>query len=455
MWLVDNQTVETKINPVIAIVGRPNVGKSTLFNRILGRKRALVHNLPGVTRDRLEEKAVWHFQKKKVKVSILDTGGVGEGTFAQEIESQVAAALQSADAAVIVFDAQTGPTVEDREVVEKFRRSGLLKRIPVFCALNKTDSERQLDDLSEFYELGFDSFIPVSAEHNRGVETLMDEVLERLNIEGKLDSAYVTEAELQEEERIPRVAIVGKPNVGKSTLTNAMLGEERMIVSNIAGTTVDSIDSKITVGDHQFILIDTAGVRRKSKTEQGVEVLSVLQTKKALERADVALLVVDGEVGPTDQDEKIGSLIDEVGCSVVIVVNKWDLIDQRFKPEMAAEHIRSKMGYLKWAPILLTSAKKRRGFEDLPELIDDILTKRRRRISTSELTEWVQANTIAHNPFDAKFYMMSQVSTNPPTFLCRVNDPGKVHFSLERYLINQMRETYGFDGSPVRIKFKN
>lgn len=251
------------------------------------------------------------------------------------------------------------------------------------------------------------------------------------------------------------MAIVGKPNVGKSTLVNALVGEDRMITSPIAGTTVDSVDSTAILNDKEFLLIDTAGIRRKSKTEQGIEVLSVVQTRKALERADIAILLLDGDEGVTDQDEKIGGLIEEAGCAVILAINKWDTqkSNPKFTKEMASEKIRKKMAYLKYAPMMFVSAKERRGLDDLGDLVEEILHQRRLKIPTHEFTEWVRKESTIHNPDNAKFYMCHQTGRNPPTFVCHVNNPDQVHFSLRRHLVNAMRERWGFMGNPVRLLF--
>jgi GTP-binding protein len=255
------------------------------------------------------------------------------------------------------------------------------------------------------------------------------------------------------------IAIVGRPNVGKSTLTNALLGEERMITSPIAGTTVDSIDSIIEMGGIQATLIDTAGIRRKSKTDEGVEVLSVVQTKKALERCDVALLMIDGEEGVTDQDEKIGSLIEEVGCGVMLVVNKWDLHrhgkpgEKALKPEEAVEVVRNRMGYLKYAPILFVSAKKKTGLEDILPIAQQIHEERKVKITTHEFTEWVRKEATVHNPTNVKFYLCHQSGRHPPTFVFHCSQPDKIHFSLKRHFSNVIREKWGYMGSPLRLVF--
>jgi GTP-binding protein len=462
-------------------MGRPNVGKSTLFNRLIGSRRALVHDMPGVTRDRIEHSAKWWVHRHEYSITLIDTGGVGGEHFAQEIEDQVGMALSSADAALIVFDAHAGVTAADHELMRKISRAGIHKRIPLFAVVNKVDAESHESLISDFFSLGLDHVLTISAEHARGIDDLKEQVIQVLRptqeaseeeseetseesedlaseeMEAGAEDADGSEEESDEpkEDRLPRIAIVGQPNVGKSTLTNAILGESRMITSPIAGTTVDAVDSEVELSGKRFILVDTAGIRKKSKTEQGIEVLSVVQAKKALERADLAILLLDGERGTTEQDEKIGGLIEDAGCSVILAINKWDTQrkNPKFTKEMAAERIRGKMAYLKYAPIMFVSAKEGRGFEDLGDLASDILHQRQLKIPTHEFTEWVRRESTVHNPMNAKFYMCHQAGRNPPTFVCHVSDPDKVHFSLRRHLINALRERWGFMGSPVRMLF--
>jgi GTP-binding protein len=461
----------TKAPKRIVIVGRPNVGKSTLFNRLIGRRRALVHDEPGVTRDRLEENGEWWVKARKMPITLVDTGGLGGERFADEIAKQVKIALEDADAVLFLFDVRVGVTPADRELLQGFTRSGVKSRVPFIAVVNKVDADKHEADASEFYELGLDPVLTISAEHARGIDDLQEAIARATGFldEGETDTENQTETENQTDTdtdtasasdedyvpRIPRIAIVGRPNVGKSTMTNALLGADRMITSPIAGTTVDSIDSHVRLGNHEFILIDTAGIRRKSKTEQGIEVLSVVQARKALERADIAILLLDAETGTIDQDEKIGGLIEEVGASVILCVNKWDTQrgNSDFSREDAAERIREDMGYLRYAPILFVSAKERRGFDKLGDLIAEILHQRRLKIPTHEFTEWVRKQSVIHNPMGAKFYLSHQSGRNPPTFVCHVSDPEKVHFSLRRNLVNAMRERWGFMGSPIRLLF--
>lgn len=435
----------------IVIVGRPNVGKSTLFNRLMGRRQALVHDEPGVTRDRIEGQAIWWVGGSRYPVTLVDTGGVGGERFSQEIERQVGAALQEADLVLVVFDGQTGLAPLDRDLIRRLQQSGVTERLPVLGVVNKVDAEAHEGFVSDFYATGLDPVLTVSAEHGRGIADLEEAIA------AVAPQTFSGEPAAGQSERglPPRVAIVGRPNVGKSTLTNALLGRERMITSPIAGTTVDAVDSVADLGGRPVILVDTAGIRRKSKTEQGVEVLSVVQARKALERADLAILLLDGEAGITDQDEKIGGLIEEAGCGVILAVNKWDTQrkNREFTRELAADLIRRKMAYLKYAPILFVSALNRQGFENLGDLVEEILHQRQLRIPTHEFTEWVRKESTVHNPMNAKFYLSHQSGRSPPTFVCHVSDPEKIHFSLKRHLVNALRERWGFMGSPVRLLF--
>jgi GTP-binding protein len=459
--------IEMKKTPRIVIVGRPNVGKSTLFNRLLGRRQALVHDEPGVTRDRIEKKTKWWVRGKPYEILLTDTGGLGGDRFAEEIKKQVEIALSSADSVIALFDAQAGLTNEDRDLIRQLKKSGVTRRAEILCAINKVDTEKHEHLVSDFFSLGLEKVLTVSAEHGRGIDDLQEAVVDALPAdvlgepEQEISESDAEHTEATEEaaevepEKIPHIAIVGRPNVGKSTMTNALLREERMITSPVAGTTVDAVDSLVYLNDQPYILIDTAGIRRKNKTEQGIEVLSVVQARKALERADIAILMLDGESGIVDQDEKIGGLIEEIGCSVILMLNKWDTQKSNpdFTKDVAAKIIRDSMGFLKYAPIMFVSAKERRGFKDLGDLIGEVLHQRQLKIPTHEFTEWVRKEALIHNPMGAKFYLCHQSGRNPPTFVCHVNDPAKIHFSLKRHLINAIRERWGFMGSPVRLLF--
>jgi GTP-binding protein len=451
----------------IVVVGRPNVGKSSLFNRLLGRKRALVLDTPGVTRDRIVEPAEFWVRAKRYEVNLIDTGGLGAGQFQEEIKLQVETALKEADLVLFVVDIKAGLTEADRSVFQELRRSGLADTIPVILVLNKADSDAAEESMHEFYGLGIENLIPVSSEHALQIDDLKEMIVDRIFDAPETDLEDTEEFEDSEEStdqkkepavrapRIPHIAIVGQPNVGKSTLLNAICGEKRTIVSPIAGTTVDPIDLKINWHGKDFVVIDTAGIRRKNKTEQGVEVLSVVQSRKTLERADLAFLIMDGETGVYDQDEKIAGLIEEMGCSVVLVLNKWDtqVNNDEFSQKVAEEEIRKKIRFLGYAPLVFTTATEGIGLERLFRVADHVLEQRSVHVSTKDLTDFIRAETEVHNPENAKFYFVHQSGRNPPTFVAHVSDPKKVHFSLSRHLVRAIRERYGFSGSPIRFHF--
>jgi GTP-binding protein len=406
----------------------------------------------------MEEKATWYSQGRPIEVRLIDTGGLGEGRFSAEIAAQVEAGLQDTDIVLVVFDGQTGLMNEDREVMKRIQKSGLRESRPIIGVVNKIDAELHEVNQAEFFETGLDHLLTVSAEHGRGIDDLKATILEQAELTPAIspETPEETPDAPEPDDPTPRIAIVGRPNVGKSTLINALLGESRMITSPIAGTTVDSVDSRAIISGREMVLIDTAGIRRKAKTEEGVEVLSVIQSKKALERANIAVLVLDGETGITDQDEKIGGLIEEAGTSVVIFINKWDT--QKKNPEFTREHaadwVRQEIGFLKYAPIVFTSGLKNQGLGDLADLFEEILSQRSVKIGTKELTEWIRKEAGVHNPLNAKFYLSHQVSRHPPTFICHVSDPDKVHFSLRRHLLNGIRDKWGFMGTPVRMLFQ-
>ena len=410
---------------------------------------------------------------------------MGGELFTREIAQQVHAALENADLALFILDGASGVTPQDEDLCTSLKKSGIFKRIPVIGVVNKVDVDSHEARIADFYSMGLDSMVTLSAEHGRGVDELKilmsEELLSRTTQTGiqpgvafpeasqssdessefeETSENLETEEESEEEtekfeKKIPRIAIVGRPNVGKSTLLNAVLGENRVITSPIAGTTVDSVDTFITQNGQNYCLIDTAGIRRKGKTNQGVEVLSVVQAKKALEQADIAILVLDGEEGTSDQDEKIGGLIEEAGCSVILLLNKWDTqrSNPKFTKELAAERIRKKIAFLRYAPIIFASAIRNQGLDDLWDLIEEILHQRKLKIPTHEFTEWVRKESNIHNPMNARFYLCHQSGRNPPTFVCHVSDPERVHFSLKRHLVNALRERWGYMGSPVRMLF--
>lgn len=440
--------------PKVVILGRPNVGKSTLFNRLLGRRRALVHNLPGVTRDRIEEISEWIDPKgRRLELWLTDTGGMGGKIFDREIQAQVEQAMGEADIALMMVDGSQGVTEQDRSVLESLRRKNSFKGVKVIGVVNKADIVKHHEHEGEYYELGVKEWLSISAEHDTGVESLKHRLIEEIEKRGYEIGS--TES-FKPYEGALRIAVVGRPNVGKSTLINALLQKERLVTSPIAGTTVDAIDTVAELNGQPFVFVDTAGIRRKSKTEQGVEVLSVVQTKKALERADIAILVLDAEHGVADQDEKIAGMIEDAGCGVVLLLNKWDLqrkLYPGFTKEDAAERIRKQIRFLGYAPLLMASAKTKRGLDDIGDLLTEIRRQRQVKVGTTEFSEWVRKRARIHNPRNVKFYFSHQTSWNPPTFVCHVSDPSRVHFSLKRHMLNEIREEWGFMGNPVRLKF--
>lgn len=435
----------------VVIIGRPNVGKSTLFNRLVGRRKALVHDLPGVTRDVVEARVEWNDGGTITKVLVQDTGGLSDvGVFSKEIEKKIDEVVRRADLVFWVVDGQSGEMPEDRDFSKWLRRRGQKE---VTLVVNKIDHSKHEAWVHDFHELGVERVVGVSAEHGRSVEDLRD--LIRAYAKIKAESAIPTARKAA-----CSVSIVGRPNVGKSTLLNALVGEDRMIVSPIAGTTIDSVDSYFRQGDQWFRIIDTAGIRRKSKTEKNVEVLSVVKSIQAIEESDVVFLLLDGEKGVVDQDEKIAGLIEKAGRGVVLVVNKWDVFAHAngprktaFTREMAAARIRSQMRFLNYAPIVFVSAKLKKNLSELGSLAAEIMKQRETKVTTQELSRWIRAEAEIHNPKHVKFYMSHQTSRHPPTFACHVSDPKKIDFSLKRHLINGIRGRWGFMGNPVRMVF--
>lgn len=447
--------------PKIVILGRPNVGKSTLFNRLVGNRRALVHNQPGVTRDRVEVETHWLNGGENFSVCLIDTGGLGHEQFDAEIKAQVQIALSEASVILLVVDGQAGLTLADEEIVKLFKKqifrtenliAGLDCEIPIILLVNKVDDSIHESFVYDFFSLGIEPCLPVSAEHGRGIEDLKSHAISLIS--KKALRFQHTLSSLPQ--KTTRIAIVGRPNVGKSTLVNALLKEERMITSPAAGTTTDVVDSQVILEGIPYTLLDTAGIRRKSKTKKGIEVLSVVLTKKALERCDVALLVLDGLEGITEQDEKIGALIENAGCSVILAVNKWDTQKDKkyFGKKDAADIIRKEIPFLHYAPLLFLSALEKSGYKTLGSLVEKILKERQQKIQTHELTEFIRQTILIHNPKNAKIYYCHQAGRSPPTFICHVNDPEKLPFNLRGHLQNAIRERWGFMGTPIKILYR-
>ena len=431
--------------PTIAIVGRPNVGKSTLFNRILGKKVAVVEDVPGVTRDR--HYAVAEYEGKRF--NLVDTGGfepAAEDNLLAQMREQTTLAIEEADVIVFMVDVKEGLNASDEKVAEILRRSGK----PVIYCVNKVDGPKLEQEVYDFYRLGAEELFSVSALHGGGFSDLMDRLAEMLPEPG----------EKEEEEERPRIAIIGRPNVGKSSLLNALMGKKRAVTDDRPGTTVDSIDTPVTFYGKHYVLIDTAGIRSRGKVARGVEKYSVIRAMKAIERCDVALLMIDASEGVTEQDKKIGGLAHEEGKGIIIVLNKWDLIEKETGTfEEFVKKVRLEMKYLDYAPVTAVSALTRQRIGGLYELVDEVVDQGRIRVSTHKLNEILESAVRAHPPgmhkgHRLKFYYITQAAVSPPTFIVFVNRPEGVHFSYLRYLENRLRHEYGFNGNPIRIFMK-
>lgn len=428
--------------PVVAIVGRPNVGKSTLFNRLAGMRKAIVEDIPGITRDRIYEKSEWDGRE----FIIIDTGGLrinDEDVFASDVRKQAEIAIEEADVIILVVDSRAGLTYEDSMVGEILRKSDK----PVVLAANKVESFQNQSDHYEFYNLGLGDPIPVSAAHGLNVNDLLDAVVVN----------FPPQEEEEQDSLSTRIAVVGRPNVGKSSLVNAILGEERVIVSDIPGTTRDAIDTPFCYGENQYILVDTAGIRKKSRIKESIERYSVVRALKAVERADVALMIIDATEGVTEQDQRIAGFINEEGKAIILVVNKWDLVNKDDKTMLAFDKaIREELKFLAYAPILYVSALTGKRVPKILELVDFVAEQHHRKISTADLNKIINEAMLLNPPPGAgkkklKVYYSTQIKTGPPTFVMFANDPELMHFSYQRYLENNLRQTFGFEGSPIRI----
>jgi GTP-binding protein len=460
--------------PLVAIVGRPNVGKSALFNRIVGSRRAIVGDEPGITRDRLYGQAEWRGRQFRV----VDTGGIipdEKDSIPAEIFRQAKVALEEAAAIVIVVDGRTELAAPDLELARLLRKGGK----PLFLAVNKIDSEKQEARAQEFHRLGVRALFPVSAEHGRGVDDLLDAVISALPSSEQTEAPAANEPEATgDDQRAPReikVAIIGHPNVGKSTLLNALTGTSRSIVSPIPGTTRDAVDETVERNGHQFRFIDTAGIRRKGKTHLMAEKLSVVMARKHLEGADIALLLVDATEGVSQLDAAIAGYAHESGRSVIIVVNKWDLvISGKKRPVSQAKAARIQEGkrpadqkaymqrlrfglkFLNYAPVVFISAAHSKGIEMLFALLEEVAAERRKRISTSEMNRFLKEvdfdRAAVPERNKIKIYYMTQAAVAPPTFILFTDRAVKLHFSYQRFLENQIRRAFGFVGAPIWIK---
>lgn len=433
--------------PVVAIVGRPNVGKSTLFNRIVGERRALVHDQPGVTRDRNYGTATW----AERDFLLIDTGGFEpdpEDALYAAMRRQSEAAMREADVIVVLVDRQAGITPADVETANLIRTA----KKPVILAVNKCDTPTHDDEAHEFWALGFDELVPVSAEHGRGLFELMEAVFARL--------PKVTPSAPEAEGEI-RVAVLGRPNIGKSTLMNRLVGEERFVVHDMPGTTVDATDTVLEAEGQRFRLVDTAGVRRKARIDARVETLAVASAIRTIERCHVLLLVIDGDEGVTEQDAHLASLVVERGRALILLVNKWDLVreseDRNVK--VVEDEIARRLPFVTWAPVLYISALTGKGCSRILTLVKQVYGEFDKRISTARLNDFLRDAVAAYSPpqlhhHPVRLNYMTQVRVRPPTFTVFVNTPEGVVDSYARYLQNRLREQFGFFGSPLVLQFR-
>ena len=430
--------------PIVAVVGRPNVGKSTFFNKVVGRRVSIVEDTPGVTRDRIYAEAEWrnrHF-------ALIDTGGIETDTkdvILSQMREQAQIAMDTANVIIFMVDGKEGLTSADREVAAMLMRTGE----KVVLVVNKMDSPKMMDEIYDFYELGLGNPIPVSAANMLNFGDVLDEVVEAFpNNEG------------DDDEDITKIAVIGKPNVGKSSLINELLGENRVIVSPIAGTTRDSIDTPFTLDGREYILIDTAGIRRKSKVNEDIERYSVIRAVAAIERCDVALLMIDAEEGITEQDKKIAGVAHEAGKGIIIVVNKWDLIEKdtntmnEFRKEIERE-----LTFMSYAPSVFISVKAHQRVKRVIELADYVAEKRALRVPTGQLNSLIADATMMKQPPSdkgkrLKIYYATQVGVKPPLFSFQVNKRELMHFSYARYLENKIREGFGFEGTSLKFVFR-
>lgn len=430
--------------PIVAVVGKPNVGKSTLFNKIVRKRVAITQDDPGVTRDRLYQDAEWQNRY----FTLVDTGGIevkSDDVFSKQIVNQVDLAIDTADIILFIVDAKTGITPEDRDVLNLLRRTNK----EIILVVNKIDSKKDDNLIYEFYEFGIPTVMGISAEGSRGIGDLLDEIVKNFK---PMTSEF--------EDDVTKVAIIGKPNVGKSSLINRLLGEERMIVTNIAGTTRDSIDSNFKYNGHDYILIDTAGLRRKRYIDEEVERYSVVRTLSSIDNSDISVLMIDAAEGVTEQDSKIIGYAHDNGKAMIIAVNKWDLIDKDETTQRQFEkEIRTRLGFINYVPIVFMSVKNNLRVYNLFQMIEKVNENYSMRISTGTLNEIIN-EAVLHSapPTDKgerlKIFYASQVSTRPPKIVFHINKKELMHFSYLRYLENQIREYFKFEGVPILFDLK-
>lgn len=430
---------------IVAIVGRPNVGKSTIFNRLAGQRISIVEDTPGVTRDRIFAEVEWLDKY----FTIIDTGGIEPNTddiILSQMRNQAMLAMDMAHIILFIVDGKTGITGADKEIAQLLRKTNK----PVILVCNKVDNINKLDNIYDFYELGLGTPHPVSGANSMGLGDLLDEVVEN----------FPADLDVELDEDIVKVAITGKPNAGKSSILNAILGENRVIVSPIAGTTRDAIDTYFELGENKYMLIDTAGIRRKSKVYENVERFSVIRAMSAVDRADVVLIVIDAEEGVTEQDTKIAGIAHNEGKACIFVVNKWDLVNKDNKSvSNYTRSIREKFPFMPYAPILFVSALTKKRIDKILDKVDYVSEEAAKRISTSVINEIVAEAVMMNQPPSdkgkrLKIYYATQTGVKPPKFTLFINDYKLCHFSYIRYLENKIRENFGFEGTPIKMELK-
>ena len=432
------------MKPIVAIVGRPNVGKSTFFNRVTGTRNALVDDFPGVTRDRHYSDAVWN----GVDFTLVDTGGFpgdDEDDFARKVRSQILQAIEDADVIILLLDGKSGISPFDEDVVRILRPLSQ----PVFFAVNKIDGVEQEVRLYDFYSLGIEKLYPISAEHRYGISDLLDDLTEIL-----------PKTETEETGDVVRLAVVGRPNVGKSSLINRILGQKRLLVSDMPGTTRDAIDSFCKINEKPYLLIDTAGIRRKARVSKKLEKFSIIKALRSLDRCDVALIVIDAHQGITEQDINIAGYAFDRGCGCILLLNKWDLVEKDSKTgKEYYDRLRMEAKFISFAPMITISALTGQRVFKIFDIVEEVFKQYTLRLGTGQLNRIFEQAIVQNEPSlyrgrRLKFYYATQVTARPPTFVCFVNYPDAVHFSYKRYLMNQIRVKAGLDKIPIRIVFR-
>ena len=434
--------------PIVAVVGRPNVGKSTFVNRIAEADEAIVHEMRGVTRDRSYHKADWN----GIEFTLIDTGGIEMGTedqFQGSIRSQAFEATNEADVIVFIVDGKTGINADDEEVARILRKTTK----PVLLAVNKLDTPNKLDELWEFYQLGLGDPFPISATHGHGTGDLLDEVVDHLR---KVDCSFEDD---EDDEDIINVAIIGRPNAGTSSLTNRLTNNDRSIVSDVAGTTRDAIDTVVVHDGKKYRIVDTAGLRRKSQIDEDVEYYGFVRAMRAIDRADVALLVIDGSIGLTDQDQRVAGFAAERGCAMIIVLNKWDLVEGPEAKAEVRERIEDRMTFVGYAPVVATCALTGKKVDRIWDAVDKAYAGFSQTISTNKLNSWLSSiretgHTVSQGKAVLRMKYVTQTGTCPPHFTVFVNRPDLVTDNYERFLENRLRKTFDLEGTPIRLKFK-